>query len=132
MLDIDKSMPITTLRGLLVRQKGKCAISGVPLTTANMIGDHIEPLKKMKEQGNTQYDNKENVWLVHKAFNRIKSTSSYDQLIENCKMILAHEKEARKMIREIRKGGIKEVGLDEFKDLTEKHYDSKTDTLEFK
>ena len=51
---MNKSIPITLLRGLMVKQKGKCAMSGLPLTSTNMAGDHIEPVYIMMQEGNNQ------------------------------------------------------------------------------
>jgi len=129
---MDKKIPIKLLRGLLIKQKGQCAISGLPLTTKNMTGDHIYPLVLQKQEGNPEYDNRVNLWLVHKAFNRMKSTFTYDELIDNCKSILANEKKARKLMNDINSGSVEECERSSFEDLIEKNYDIKTDTLEFK
>ncbi len=128
---MDKSMPIGILRGLLVRQKGKCAISGLPLTTTNMTGDHIYPLALQKKEGNPKYLNSENVWLVHKAFNQMKHAFTYDELIENCKMILSNEKETRSLMKDIQNGKIKEMILSNFTELADSVYNEKKDTVDF-
>ena len=113
-----KTVPISYLRGLIVMQNGKCAISGKPLLQNEVNADHIIPLSRddlSPGLGET------NIWLVHRVINTMKGTRTYDELIEACKLILEHEMEARSLLQKIQCGQIPCISKNDFDTWAEQH-----------
>lgn len=66
---------------MLKDQGYRCALSGMELTPSNVSLDHIKPL----DSGGTHTMN--NVHLVTKEVNRMKSTMSMDEFVGICRCI---------------------------------------------
>ena len=120
---------MSLMRGLFVKQKGRCALTGIPLTPKELTGDHIYPLALQKTEGNP-IDNDKNIWLVHKDVNRMKNTLTYNQLIDYCKLILKHAEDSRELMESIHEGGIETLRLKEFDDIVNDKYNPETDTVD--
>lgn len=104
-------VPLDYLRGLIIAQNGRCAITGVPLDPKHVNADHINPLSR-KDLSSTE--TKENIWLVHKKINAMKGTLSYEELIQLAKQILDNHKNALNLLGQIQANKIKSVSKDEF------------------
>jgi hypothetical protein len=104
-------LPLDYIRGLLVRQGARCAITGLPLVPVDVNADHILPLSRTKLSPTM---GKENVWLVHKSVNAMKGTLTYDELVEMARLILAHHDESKKLLREIQSGAVQPCKKDAF------------------
>ena len=122
------TMSIKHLRGLLKKQKGRCAISNIKLTPDTLTADHIIPFAD-KSKANIQISSNENVWLVHKEVNRMKGSTSYDDLIKFCKSIISNEKKSRKLWKEIKEGKVEMMPLSDFQVYIDKYYDQETETI---
>lgn len=60
------------LRGLLVLQNGRCAITGEKMTPYDVTLDHIVPVSRKDLKDTKEYGE---VWLVSKKVNRMKGTN---------------------------------------------------------
>ena len=116
-----KGVPLNTIRGLLVEQQGRCAITGAPLDPAEVNGDHIIPLSR--SELNPSYDS-DNLWLVDKRANTMKAAMTYDELVDMARKILAHEGRSRELIQTIRGQGVRPVEKAEFDEWVAENCDS--------
>lgn len=96
-------IPLDLIRGLIVLQKGRCAITGIPLNPLEVNGDHIIPLSRTNLNPS---HGSNNLWLVHKSVNSMKGTMTYDELVHMAKTIIAHENITRQLLEQINKGDI--------------------------
>lgn len=106
-----KTVPLSYIRGLIIAQNGRCAITGKPLLQNAVSPDHIVPLSRTDlspSLGQT------NIWLVHRLVNTMKCTMTYDELIECCHLILNHEPEARALLKRIKAGRISGISKKDF------------------
>lgn len=76
--DISGDVKAAKLRGLLVRQDFKCALSGRELTPSNVQADHIIPVSK---GGSTDMSN---VQLLTSEVNAAKGAMSQDEFVAMC------------------------------------------------
>ena len=106
-----KVIPLDYIRGLLVAQGGRCAITGLPLDPQDVNADHILPLSR-EELSPTKSE--ENIWLVHKKVNAMKGTMTYDEFVRMCRMVLGHHVETGRLLDQIKTRTIKPVSKDEF------------------
>jgi len=111
-----KSVPISYVRGLLVAQEGKCALSGKQLTPDDTTVDHIVALSRTELSPSFDM---ENIWLAHKRFNAMKGTMTYDELIEACRMILANREASQKLLAKIRRHRIRLMSKKAFEEWEE-------------
>lgn len=109
--DKPEVIPLDYIRGLIVAQKGRCAISGAKLNPVEVNADHIDPLSRADLNGDS---GKGNIWLVDKKVNALKGTMSYDELIRIAKAILAHELETRALLEKVRGEHILPVSKSDF------------------
>ena len=105
---------ISEIRGMLCEQDFKCAITGRALEPENTTGDHIIPLsrKALKPAAGP-----ENVWLVDKSVNKLKSNLTYEELLQLAKEIVANEKKARHLISKKAEGSTLKLDKNEFSDV---------------
>jgi hypothetical protein len=75
------------LKGLLERQSGFCAISGIPLSFIKGHG-HIPTNASVDRIDPTKGYTKDNVQLVARQINTMKSNLSIDQLMDWCELVL--------------------------------------------
>ena len=116
---------VNHLRGLLKRQKGRCAITNQKMTPEMVTADHIIPVSR-----NTQtLHNQQNVWLVHKDVNTMKGALDYEELIKISKMILSNEKRTRNLLGDIKKKKIDTMSLSDFKDYINENFDKKSEVI---
>ena len=113
-----KTIPISYIRGLIVAQDGKCAISGRQLNPHEVNADHIVPLSREELSPSL---NEDNIWLVHKIVNTMKCTLTYDELIQTCQLILENQSESQDLINKIRKGRIKSISKTDFDAWAKEH-----------
>jgi len=113
-----KTIPIGYIRGLLVAQKGRCAISGVKLHPHELHADHIVPLSRVDLSPTLD---EKNIWLVHKSVNIMKGTMTYSQLIESCRQILGNHDVSSKLITKIGNGEIVPLSKKQFDLWAQKH-----------
>ena len=106
-----KGVPLRIIRGLLVKQCGRCAITGVPLDPAEVNGDHIIPLSRRELDPSFGADN---IWIVDKRSNAMKGAMTYDELVEMARLILNHEAQSRELKKAIENGTIRSVEKSEF------------------
>ncbi len=106
-----KGVPLKIIRGLLLEQRGRCAITGVPLDPAEVNGDHIIPLSRRELDPSFGADN---IWIVDKRSNAMKGAMTYDELVEMARLILNHETQSRELIKTIKSGTLRPIGKAEF------------------
>ncbi len=111
-------IPLDYIRGLIVAQGGRCAITGLPLDPQTVSPDHIIPLSRDEL---TPSHSTDNIWLVHKRVNTMKGTLNYDELVDTARMILEHEDTSRLLWEEIGRGGIRPVNKQAFDKWVEKN-----------
>ncbi len=111
-------IPLDYIRGLIVAQGGRCAITGLPLDPQTISPDHIVPLSREELSPNQATDN---IWLVHKRVNAMKGTMTYDELVETARMILEHEDTSRLLWEGIGRGEIRPVNKGAFEKWVEKN-----------
>lgn len=112
------TIPLDYIRGLIVAQGGRCAISGRPLDPRQVNADHITPLSRTTLSPSM---NQTNVWLVHKSVNAMKGTLTYDELIEIARTILQHHEQSMELLEAIRNGRIKPLSKSEFDEWVSEH-----------
>jgi CRISPR/Cas system Type II protein with McrA/HNH and RuvC-like nuclease domain len=106
-----KTIPISYIRGLLITQNGRCAISGVKLHPHELNADHIVPLSRVDLSPTL---NEKNIWLVHKSINAMKGTLTYSELIDFCHLILKNQEASKQLLEKIQKGKIEPLSKNEF------------------
>jgi len=106
-----KTIPLSTIRGLLIAQEGRCAITGEFLNPQEVNGDHITPLSR--KTLNPSYG-ADNLWLVTKKINAMKGTLTYDELVEMAKLILENQERARRLLKMINANNVQSVSKEEF------------------
>ncbi|MDO8804461.1 MAG: hypothetical protein Q7R35_08515 [Elusimicrobiota bacterium] len=113
MENIDKPevIPLDYIRGLIVAQRGRCAISGEKLNPSDVNADHIDPLSRADLKSDS---GRKNIWLVDKRVNALKGTMSYEELVQIAKTILKHESETRVLFEKVRGGGISPISKADF------------------
>lgn len=105
------TLPLNHIRGLVVRQDGRCAITGLPLEPADVNADHIVPLSRTKLSPSR---GKNNVWIVHRSVNAMKGTMTYDELVQMARLILDNHQQSLNLLAEIQKDGVKPLNKVEF------------------
>ena len=105
------TIPLDFIRGLIVEQKGKCAITGLPLNPQEVNADHIIPLSRKELSPSVE---EENIWLVHKKANTMKGTMSYAEFVDMCKAVLEHYEESNRLLNRIRNKRVKPISKDVF------------------
>ena len=106
-----KTIPLSLIRGLLVKQNGKCAITGDPLNPVDVNADHIIPLSRKELSPSKDGDN---IWLVGKKINAMKGTLTYEELLDFAKRILEHEHKTRELMNVIVNNKITEMDKEAF------------------
>ena len=122
-----KGVPLRIIRGLLVKQRGRCAITGVPLDPAEVNGDHIIPLSRRELDPSFGADN---IWIVNKRINAMKGAMTYNELVEMARLILNHEAQSRELKKAIENGTIRSVEKSEFDDWVSENCDVDGKVLE--
>jgi len=115
---VKKTIPLNYIRGLLVAQGGRCAITGIPLDPLEVNADHILPLSREELTPSSEEDN---IWLVHKRVNAMKGAMTYDELVEMCRVVLEHHEETNRLLKRIRARGIGPLAKAEFDSWVEDH-----------
>jgi hypothetical protein len=108
------------IRGLVVAQGGRCAITGLPLDPREVNADHIVPLSRkelLPSKG------PENVWLVHKKINAMKGGLTYDELVELAIFIVEHQKVSQDLLSLIQKNQVPKIPKDTFDNWVAQHCD---------
>ena len=108
-----RTIPLDYIRSLLVAQRCRCAITGLPLNPQQVNADHIVPLSRKELSPSPGQDN---IWLVHKRVNAMKGTMTYAELVETCRQILAHHESTSELLAAITKGSISPVSKKVFGD----------------
>lgn len=116
----DPVVPMEHIRGLIVAQGGRCAITGRPLDPREVNADHIIPLSR-KELSPSK--GPANVWLVHKQINAMKGSLTYEELVELAILIVEHQKRAQNLLSLIQKNKVPRVPKDTFDTWVEQHCD---------
>ena len=117
-----KTIPLDYIRGLIVAQGGRCAITGIPLDPQEVNADHIVPLSRQELTPSIEEDN---VWLVYKKINAMKGTMTYEEFVKACKAVLDHHDATEELLKRIRAKGITPVSKDEFDRWVAEHCDDK-------
>lgn len=107
------------IRGLLVAQKGRCAITGEKITPLDVTLDHIIPVSRKDLENSDEYGE---VWLVSKKVNAMKSTMMMDDLYEMCEKILRNKDKANKLKKMIINKEIKKISKKEFDEYIKQNY----------
>lgn len=108
-----------TIRALLIKQKGRCAISGLKITPKNVSLDHIMPLARTEFKKDKAYGK---AWLVHKKINALKGTLTMKELYEIIKLINKQKLKSEKLAKEIIDEKIKEIHKEDFDKFIKKNY----------
>ncbi|HOW50460.1 MAG TPA: hypothetical protein PLV42_00285 [bacterium] len=106
-----KTIPLDYIRGLVVAQGGRCAITGMPLDPQEVNADHILPLSRVEL---SPKETEVNIWLVHKKVNAMKGTMTYEELVKACQIVLDHRAETEKLLNQITTRQIQPVQKSEF------------------
>ncbi len=106
-----KTIPLDYIRGLIVAQGGRCAITGVPLNPVEVNADHIIPLSREELSPSS---GKDNIWLVHKKINAMKGAMTYAEFLEACQSVLDHHAATRALLERIRKDEVAPRSKNEF------------------
>ena len=106
MAKTSKHVPLDFIRGLVLAQSGRCAITGTPLDPHDVNADHISPVSRKDLE---PPPDEKNVWLVDKKVNVLKGALTDDELVELAKLILQHEGRSRHLMKLIREGAITPV-----------------------
>ena len=106
-----KGVSLYVIRGLILKQQGRCAITGVSLDPAEVNGDHIIPLSRQDLEPS---DGADILWLVDKRVNAMKGTMTYEELVEVARLVLGHETRSRELIKAIKSGDVRPVEKAEF------------------
>ncbi len=117
-----KTIPLDYIRGLIVAQGGRCAITGMPLDPQDVNSDYIVSLSRQELTPSLEEDN---IWLVRKKINAMKGTMSYQEFVEACKAVLDHRDKTEDLLKHIRARGIKPVSKDDFDRWVAEHCDDK-------
>jgi len=115
-----KTIPLDFIRGLLVRQGGCCAITGIPLKPQEVNADHIVPLSRIELSPTAQ---KDNIWLVHKKVNAMKGTMTYNEFLEMCHAVIDHYSDTESLLMDIQHRNIDPVSKEEFDRWVHEHCD---------
>ena len=107
------------IRTLLIKQKGRCAISGLKITPKNVSLDHITPLARTEFKKDKAYGK---AWLVHKKINALKGTLTMNELYDTLKLISRQKKKTERLAKEIISGKIKEMNKQDFDAFIKKNY----------
>lgn len=94
-----------------MEQKGRCAITGLPLNPQEVNADHINPLSRKELSPSVEEDN---IWLVHKKVNAMKGTMSYAEFVDMCKRVLEHYEESNRLLNRIQNKRVKPISKDVF------------------
>jgi len=113
-----KTIPLNYIRGLVIAQGGKCAISGIPLDPQQVNADHIVPLSREELEPSNEEDN---IWLVYKKVNAMKGTMTYQELIEMCRVVLDHHNRSENLLKQIQARNIQSVSKAEFDRWVDEH-----------
>lgn len=116
-----QTLPLDYIRGLVVHQNGKCAITGVALDPTETNADHIVPLSR--KELNPQ-EGIENIWIVNKIVNAMKGALSYDEFLKLAKLVVSHETETRKLLEDIKTAKITGVSKKNFDAWVNRNCDS--------
>ena len=101
-----KTIPLGYIRGLVVAQGIRCAITGLPLDPQEVNADHIIPLPRADLKPGKGEDN---IWLVHKKINAMKGTMTYTEFVEACRDVLDHHEKTKSLLQKIQKGEIQPI-----------------------
>jgi len=91
----NRTIPLDYIRGLLVEQGCRCAITGIPLDPVEVNADHIIPVSREDLRPSLQEDN---IWLVHKRINAMKGTMTYCEFVEACQAVLDHHSKTNTLL----------------------------------
>jgi hypothetical protein len=115
-----KTIPLDYIRGLIVAQAGRCAITGMPLDPVEVNADHIVPLSR--EELSPSYE-ENNIWLVHKKINAIKGTMTYEEFVDACQAVLDHRSATASLLKRIQQGEIEPQSKEAFDSWVEANCD---------
>ena len=115
-----KGVPLNLIRGLLIEQQGRCAVTGIALDPAQVNGDHIIPLSRRELK---PPDGAKNLWIVTKRINAMKGTMTYNELVEASRLVMDHEEKSRNLIKMISSGLVRPVEKRDFDEWVEQHCD---------
>lgn len=114
-----KTINRAMIRTLLIKQKGKCAISGVKIKPSTVSLDHIVPLSRSELLNKKGYGK---AWLVAKKVNALKGSLTLDELYELISLINKNKKKTKKLASEIINKKIKETKKEDFDIYIKKNY----------
>jgi len=113
-----KTIPLDYIRGLLVEQGCRCAITGIPLDPVEVNADHIIPVSREDLSPSLQEDN---IWLVHKKINAMKGTMTYTEFVEACQAVLDHHSTTRALLDRIQERAIQAMSKADFDSWVQTH-----------
>lgn len=105
------TIPLDHIRGLVVLQSGKCAITGLPLDPQEVNADHVIPLSRKEKSPSVGADN---IWLVHKKVNAMKGTMTYDEMVDMAKLIIKHHEKSLSLLGQIQNNSVKPLSKSDF------------------
>jgi len=115
----DRKIDRAKIRGLLVSQKGRCAITGQKLTPFDVTLDHIIPISHKKMKNKKEYGE---VWLVSKKINAMKGALTMQELYEVCSMVVKNKKNTKSILKKILQNGIKKIEKTDFDKYIKNNY----------
>jgi len=84
------------LRGLLMLQAGRCALTGSSLHPNEARADHIVPLSRVDLDPSPGVGN---LWIVSRNANAAKGQMEYDVFVEMCRTVVQHHDESERLMR---------------------------------
>lgn len=110
------------VRSLLKRQNGRCALTGIKISPADVSVDHIIPISRRDLENQKGYGK---CWLVHTSVNRMKGNQTLEEFYDIISKVINFKQEAIKLQKELYETDLPEMNKDEFNKYLQEFFDEK-------
>ena len=114
-----KTVNRAMIRTLLIKQKGRCALTGIKIKPSTVSLDHIIPLSRGEFSKKKGYGK---AWLVDKKINALKGSLTLEELYKFISLINKNKKNTNKLANEIINKKLAETQKEDFDKYIEKNY----------